>query len=462
MNKKTLIIVGTALILILVGVGMYLYFNKAPMGPSQTGGLFPDASQQITGAPQNQGTNDDDEANIPFVPGLGAVLPRLYELHKNPVAGSSFIESGKGADRTVRARYIQRGLGHIYETPLDTLSESRISNETHSRLSEALWGSGGKSVVIRSFDENEGLIKTRILNLGGIITSFARGTSTAQTGDFIQTEQVFLPDYIPFIATAEDGADKIFYLENGNTSSVGSIATFRGVSTGIFSSTFTEWLPQFPNTNLVTLTTKPSASVPGHLFFLDTKTKATTKIVGGINGLTTLTSRDGKSVLFSETKDGVPELSVYSVAKKEIMPLFIQTLPEKCAWSTKESDIVYCAVPQTLPTAQYPDQWYQGLVSFSDSIWKINTITSVAEKIYTLPSLDVINPTISFDDTYFLFMNKITSTPWVYRMSEEALVATVATETLIKNTPQTVVTETPIKTTIPTAINVTEGMVKIK
>ncbi len=455
MNKKTFTLIAVVVILVLVGVGAYLYFKKTPQ-VVPPGGLFPDPSQQIVSPPSTQGRNGDD-TDIPFIPGSGATLPRLYELHKAPVAGVGFIESGKGTNRTVMARYIERGLGHIYETSLDTLFESRISNETHSRLNEALWGNGGKSVVIRSFDEAEGVIRTRILNLGSSAPSFARGTSTAQTSDFIQTEEIFLPDYIPFLATAEDGADKIFYLENGISSSVGVVANFRGSSTGIFNSTFTEWLPQFPNQNLVTLTTKPSTNIPGYLFFLDTKTKAVSKILSVINGLTTLTSRDGKSVLFAETKDGAPELSVYNVTKKEILTLFMQTLPEKCAWSVKESAVVYCAVPQAIPTAEYPDQWYQGLVSFSDSIWKINTVTSVAEKIYDLPSLDVINPAISSDDTYFLFMNKVTSTPWVFRIAEDAPVV-MPTASVV---PATTTTTQEVKI-IPVAKDTTAGMMKIK
>ncbi len=430
MNKKTLILIAVVITLILAGVGTYLFISKkTPASPTQIGEFPAESNQQIVNTPSTNNT-----AGTPFVPGSGATLPRLYELHKAPVAGVGFIEYGKGLSRIVSARYIERALGHIYETQLATLTGTRISNETHSRLSEAFWGNGGKGVVIRSFSEAEGSIRTRILNLGG------SATSPTPASDFIQTEEVFLPDYIPFLAIAEDGTDKIFYLQNGDTSSAGLTTNFRGVSTTIFNSTFTEWLPQFPNQKLVTLNTKPSAGVPGHLFFLDTKTKALTKVLGDINGLTTLTSRDGKSVLYAETKNGSPELSVYNVAKKEVLPLFMQTLPEKCAWSIKEPFIVYCAVPQAIPSGQYPDQWYQGVVSFSDSIWKINTVTSVAEKIYDLPSLDVINPTLSSDDAYFLFMNKITGTPWVYRIADA----------------------TPTTATVPALTNVTEGMVKVR
>ena len=422
MNKKTLVFIIGGLTIFLLGSGLYFYFKKTTSNTPQEAGLFPQASQPIMASAQNA-NNPQNEASNPPPTSTGATTPRLYELHKVPVAGIGFIESGKGSDHTIRARYIERGLGHIYETLLSSLIESRISNETHSRLNEAFFGNNGKSVVIRYLDqggEGGSGIKTRILNIGGAVTSFSRGTSTPETNDFLKVEEVFLPDYIPFLATAEDGADKLFYLENGASSAVGSTVTFKGAGVrNVFSSSFTEWLPQFPNQNLVTLTTKPSANIPGYLFFLNTKTKGVTKILSGVNGLTTETSRDGASVLYAETKNGAPELSVYNVTKKESHGLFLQTLPEKCAWSTRVATVAYCAVPDTLPTAQYPDQWYQGTVSFSDSIWKIDTKTSSIEKYYALPGLDVVNPVVSSDDTSLLFINKITGTPWVFRINED-------------------------------------------
>ncbi len=475
MNKKTFTIIAVVIILALIGVGAYLYFNKTLVTTAPTGGLFPEEGPLGATKP-GTGGGDGEGSNIPFIPGSDNTLPRLYELHKSPVAGSSFFESGKGLNRTVITRYIERGLGHIYETSLSTLSKSRISNETHSRLSEALWGNSGKSVIIRSVSGTEGSISTRLLNLNSSVVSFTQSTSTAQTGDFKQTEEILLLDNIPFLATAEDGSDKIFFLENSNTSSSGSIMSFRGVlNISIFNSSFTEWLPQFPNQKLITLTTKPSANIPGHFFFLNTATKITTKILSDINGLTTLTSRDGKLVLFSETKNGAPELFLYKVNEKKILPLFLQTLPEKCAWSAKELAVVYCAVPQTIPTAEYPDQWYQGIISFSDSLWKINTVTFVAEKIYNLPSLDIINPSLSSDDVYFLFMNKITSTPWVYFIVDgntitkpttgtttKSVTPTITTGTTTKSVTPTITTGTTTKSVTPTPTNTTEGMVKIK
>lgn len=455
MNRKTFVIVAALIALVLIGAGAYFfYFKKAPVAtPAPTGSAFPGEGLPVTSTPET-GSFGGETANALFTPGGSTPLPRLYELHKVPVAGTGFIETKdkKGVVLTTAVRYIERGLGYIFETPLSTYAESRIVAETRSRISEALWGNGGKSVVVRSFNEGDNAIKTSILNIGSSPVSFAQGTSTMSGGELLNTEELFLPDFIPFMAVAEDGADKLFYLENGNTSSTGSVATFKDTGlTSIFASSFTEWLPQFPNQKLVTLTTKPSANVPGHLFFLDPKTKALTKVLSGINGLTTLTSRDGNLVLYSETKAGVPELSVYDTIKKEARALGIQTLPEKCAWSAREIAMVYCAVPQSLPSAQYPDQWYQGLLSFSDNIWRIDTKTAIAEKILTpsdlsAPALDITSPVLSSDDMYLLFTNKMTGTPWVLRIASDLPVQATA----------------PATPLAAPAASVTEGMQKLR
>lgn len=432
MDRKKIIIISVILILVLLG-GAYWYFSKNISGPSGLSGLFPGESATSSQPTVGDVTPGETTSTEPiFIPGSGAAIPRLYELHKAPVAGVGFFETRdkKGSVINIAARYIERGLGNIFETPLSSYVESRIVNETRSHISEALWGNNGSSVVIRSVDDARGgIIKTRIINISAPTVSFARSTSTeALQSSFLRTEEISLPDFIPFMATSGDESDKIFYLENSIDASIGSISTFKdsGISK-IFNSSFTEWLPQFPNQKLVTITTKPSGSIPGHMFFINPTTKSVTKILGGMNGLTTLTSRDGKLVLYSETKDNRPLLSFYDVGKQVSHSLYLQTLPEKCAWGIKNLSVVYCAVPQTPPAAIYPDQWYQGLVSFSDTLWEINATTLVAKKIMVptdlrAPALDIINPSLSSDDGYFLFMNKYSMTPWVYKITEATFI----------------------------------------
>lgn len=465
MNKKTIIILIVILISILGG-GAYWYYTQKPVSTTPTS-EFPGESGLGGVTNGETATEDTYWRDSSFVPGSGTTLPRLYELHKATVAGVGFFETKdkKGFVTNTAVRYMERGLGHIYETQLSTYAESRIVNETRSQIGEALWGNGGKSVVVRFVDDSDdGAIKTRILNIGSSPVSFARGTSTESIStNFLKTEEVFLPDFIPFMATAEDSADKLFYLEGSS----GTITTFKDTNVSkIFSSAFTEWLPQFPNQKLVTLTTKPSATVPGHLFFLNTGTKAVTKTLGNINGLTTLTSRDGKLVLYSETKSGDPELSVYNVSENTFHPLYLQTLPEKCVWSFKKTTLVYCAVPQTLPKASYPDQWYQGLVSFSDDLWEIDTKTFITKKILTPRTLgasvlDMTNLAVSSDDTFLIFINKTSGTPWVYSIVEPIPARVVTAPAVSETATDTIAETTAPRATAPQSV-ITSDMQKLK
>lgn len=471
MSRKILFIIFA--FILLLGIGAYLYFKRPATFLGI--GIFPGESPAgVITAPKGRG--EETNVTIPL-PGEKTPPARLYELHKNPVAGVAFFENGiplispatkktiKKAPvipHTISTRYIERGLGHIFETSLEALRaelllpnpkvvETRISNETHSRLTEALWGLNGGSVAIRSLETNpDDTIKTRIINLSAPLSSFKQSTSTEMVSEpaFLSTEEVFLPDNIPFMAIAEDGNNSLFYLENGGSSSVGTIANSKNAGvTRIFTSSFTEWLPQFPNQNLITLSTRPSGGVPGYLFFLNPKTKTLTKILDGINGLTTKTSPDGKFVLYSSTKNKSFDLFVYNVEKKETFSLLTKTLPEKCVWSKKETSVIYCAVPQEIVPTLYPDRWYQGLVSFSDSVWKIDTRDARAEVVFTpgelgAPALDIVNPTLPSDDSSLLFMNKVTGTPWVYLLTETPLPSMATTTAPFTKTPVTA-TSTP-------------------
>ncbi|MEK7538711.1 MAG: hypothetical protein AAB552_02625 [Patescibacteria group bacterium] len=432
MDRKKILIIATVIILVLGGgIGAYYYFLKKPVTLPPSGNPFPGGGNLVTKPPLPPDNNPDDGV----FPPSNASTSRLYELHKTPVAGVGFAEQVNGKKKTFFARSLERGLGHIFETNLETLVESRISGETYPGITEAFFGNNGKSVIIRSLSEQEGIaIKTRSLGLTAPTISFAPANSDTGEANIPPPTETNLPDYIPHLGVAEDGADKIFYMENSFSSARGSTSNFKGTAIStIFNSSFTEWLPQLPNQKLATLTTKPSSNVPGHLYFIDTQSSALTKILGDVKGLTTTTSRDGKFVLYTEVKAGVPNLIAYDVAKKESRPLSLNTLAEKCGWSTKDPVIAYCAIPENPPRGQYPDQWYQGVISFSDSMWKINAKTGFAEKIFTPEKyrggiMDIINPIVSSDEAYLVFINKKTSTPWLFMLNEKPQIIVPSTQ----------------------------------
>ncbi|MCC7160551.1 hypothetical protein IT399_02440, partial [Candidatus Nomurabacteria bacterium] len=138
------------------------------------------------------------------------------------------------------------------------------------------------------------------------------------------------------------------------------------------------------------------------------------KIFGGINGLTTLASPDGKSILYS---DNNLSLSVYHTDTKTTDVLGIRTLPEKCVWN-KTSVSVYCGVPKSIIGSNYPDTWYQGEISFSDQIWKVNT-QDLKSQILLDPltvkggeEIDGTKLMVDEAENYLFFVNKKDSFLW--------------------------------------------------
>ena len=85
-------------------------------------------------------------------------------------------------------------------------------------------------------------------------------------------------------------------------------------------------------------------------------------------------------------------------------------------WTTR-GDELYCGVPLRTPRGVYPDDWYQGVVSFEDRIWKFNVVDGYAELVTELTTktggaIDVINPSITEDGTYMIFVDKKTGALW--------------------------------------------------
>lgn len=291
-------------------------------------------------------------------------------------------------------RFVQRMNGHIYKMFLDTKSKEKISNSTIPSIYEAYFDSTGKTVIYR------------YLSVDKIISSFL-ATIGLPKGEF-------LPQDIPDISTSFDKT-KYFYLTKNINGATGTIGTFGQAKRDVvFSSPFTEWLSQWDSKQNVYLTTKPSYSTNGSMFFLNTTNKTLSKIIGGIAGLTTLISPNGSAVLFSTSTSTGPKLSVYNINKHTTFNLDKYGLPEKCVWSSDNLNI-YCAVPNVVTGNQYPDSWYQGLVSFDDYFVKINTITGDTETLANSKDETPVDGTYLFlnrDEDSLFFTNKKDLTLW--------------------------------------------------
>ncbi|MBP9714998.1 MAG: hypothetical protein KBD52_00710 [Candidatus Pacebacteria bacterium] len=309
-------------------------------------------------------------------------------------------------EKAVALRYVDRATGNVYQTFAKEINERKITDTLIPRVQESFFADKGESVIMRYLKED-----------GKTISSFAGKLPSDILGGDASSQKVngsFLLENIQDISISPDDS-QIFYLSNLGDNATGVRANALGINkTQIFSSPFTEWLSSWPNENVITLTTKPSAQVPGYSYVLDPNTKKFSKTLGGINGLTTLTSNDGKLILYSNNN---LSLNVYNTETKQNKELNVRTLPEKCVWAN-DNNVLYCAVPKSVSGGLYPDTWYQGEVSFFDRIWKINIVNS-SETIIADPFLvrdgeeiDGIKLSLDENEDYLFFVNKKDSYLW--------------------------------------------------
>ena len=137
--------------------------------------------------------------------------------------------------------------------------------------------------------------------------------------------------------------------------------------------------------------------------------------------LTTKTNKSATEVLYSDSGRNTPRLYLLNIKKGESKLLPWNTFPEKCLFSNLDAKIIYCAVPKPFPDGNYPDTWYQGLVSFSDNIWMINTETMASTLVSDLEKetankIDVIDMQIDQNSNYLYFINKTNLTFWSLKL----------------------------------------------
>jgi hypothetical protein len=451
MSKRNLIIIIIAAVIIIIGYFAFSSFFGAPsqLGSVSTGTNFisnllpfgktktvtptPEAPANVSGyVPPTTTTTEAPKilnkvSSMPiagygvfmkerFVAVPVVVPPVVAPSITTPTTGTTTSKTTKGVVKPTppptefvpALRYAAKATGNIYETFADAINEAQFTTTVIPRVYDAYFANNCASVAMRYLNNDGKTIETFIGALPQEILGGDTTTSTNLTGSF-------LPENITSINISPD-TKSLFYLFNlgDNESSAGITADSLGnKKVQVFASPFTEWLSSWPNSRMITLTTKPSTNVPGYMYAVDPSKKDFNKILSGINGLTTLASPSGKLILYS---DNNLSLSVYNTTTKQTTSLGVKTLPEKCVWD-KLSDAVYCAVPKTIEQTGYPDIWYQGVVSFADNIWKINVAdgtTNLISDPTTEIGQDVDGTKLALDqnENYLFFVNKKDSYLW--------------------------------------------------
>ena len=188
----------------------------------------------------------------------------------------------------------------------------------------------------------------------------------------------------------------------------------------IFSSPLQQWKPDWDKrSETITMTQYPSSIAYTVSQILNRTTERTAPFVAGVQGLDVLMSPNGERA-FVSYKTG-STISLYLRTETgEYVDTGLDTYAEKCVWSS-DSIIAYCAEPLGRISGDAPDSWYQGVESYSDDVWRINT-TDVTTKILFSPfdegqhSLDIIDLDISADEQYLYFRDKDNQFFWTYQL----------------------------------------------
>lgn len=399
--QRTLIYGIIALIIVIAVAAIVFFFTDPNRNGGQPGtdngngffgGLFPFGNGGGGGEPLFEGESPDGTDT--------RSVPRLREVSANPVSGGYIYEN----DDTTMIRFIDRASGNMYETEAESTTVTRITNTTVPGIQEVLWA-----------DENEFII--RYLD-GEVIETFFVTLDTEADGEQ-NLNGVFIESFDRG-SLDETGENLFTVFENENGSNVILSDPNSGDARTILTSSLRSWTPLQSNTGLF-VQSSPTAGVNGFLYQIINGTL--TKLVGPTPGLTTRIHPDGRYILTSAGTNNALRLSMVDTITNEVLSSPVDTIAEKCTFTTEEDPVLYCGVPGTLPDGAYPDDWLLGRVSFTDDIWLVEPLDGIATFIAAgdevREQFDILEPKVSANGSHLLFINKNDLSLWSLRLSEE-------------------------------------------
>ncbi|MEI8337821.1 MAG: hypothetical protein WCF92_01590 [bacterium] len=469
MSRKSTYVIFSIILIFLISIFVFFFFlyQKNSAGQYNLKGNLSNSIRDflpfgkiapLQTIPQTQNQQVTTQTNEATTSSFAVVIPVLRQISTAPIAGSTIVNSTSTiiqdkikivkVDQSIR--FVDRSTGHIFETNKNSLNVTELSNTTIPKVYEAFFSSNPNVAIFRFlsgssdtiisqqaylFNPASSTVATTTKKITSSSTPEATSTvlTTPYTGTTYITKKAILPNDLESVALSPTSQKLVYLFENENGGTFVLSNTDGSKPIKLYSSALEQWLIDWPNENGVVITTKPSGVANGISLLINTKTGALSKVASG-NGLTTLVSPDLTEALVGASKEG-SSLQFAALTKlNKLVNLSLKTLPEKCVWSHTEKSTVYCAVPENIPQGTYPDNWYQGLVSFTDNLWKINISTGVSKVVSLFnrgyrKNFDVINLQLSSDDSYLTFENKNDLILWGYRLKNPDTTSSTATST---------------------------------
>jgi hypothetical protein len=407
------IILISAAVIVLLGIGVAIYFFFFANTPTLTGsgGANLPGSGSVAGG---EGTlvTTTQELGVPL-PGAGTeVAPRLVRISDRPVALGAvavYVPGQSPATTTasstpiaayepdVRVEYVERESGNVYAYQAHGRTLTRLSNKTLPGAQEAAWLQDGSLAFVR-FLEKSG--QDERLNTYALPSNGEGG--------------YFLEQNLAQVLTRASSTLVTLLSTTDGSSATASTVSGTNVRT-LFSTPLSSIRMDFLGNNYL-VTTKASAGNDGYAF--QVVGSSFTRLLGPLRALSTLPSPSGTSILYSYIDRGKLALAVFDMANHTATRLPLSTLPEKCAW-TSDSRTIYCGVPTGNLGTNQPDDWYQGVSSFTDRLWRIDMSNRVATLVIDPKQagdvdIDMVGLTLDRTNDVLIFNNRQDDTLYAY------------------------------------------------
>ncbi|MDO8593769.1 MAG: hypothetical protein Q7R59_02645 [bacterium] len=405
--RRALIIIAIVIVLAGAGAAAYFYFFAGGTAGITTvpGGSTSLPVAGVTAPGPGAGSATASTSTSPTsAPTI--VSARLVKISAGPVVPGEIITDIKKATASSSAEttinYVERQSGNLYSYLVNARTNTRISNRTIPGIQSATWFPNASSTIVRYLSGADfSTINSYVLPVNGSVGS-----------------GFFLPQNLSDAAVSVAG---ILTLTSGGNGSVASLARADGThASQVFTTPLSALRISFAGKNQYLAFTKPSARLPGVAFLVDAAGRFS-RVAGPLSGLVALASPSGKWLLVSYANGGTMQMELVNTASNAVLPLPVSTIADKCAWTADDS-AVYCGIPvEPSPNFNYPDDWYQGAVSFSDRIWKIQVSGRYAQLVLDFSTansgaLDAEALAVNPLNTVLSFVNKNDGSLWSYQL----------------------------------------------
>jgi hypothetical protein len=395
------------------------YFANQQPATGETGSttftpLNRPGSGNITGNGQGATSTSTGSIIVATSTVITTPIPVLRLLSDTPIGGYGASTTAS----TTIVKWVDRGRGNIYEARSNTLDIVTLSNTLVPRIYQSSWNKDLTAFIGSILPEsgNDSNTVFAQLVLRPVVKTATSTTKSDLTAYELKGRN--LPANTLAYAVSPK-KDRVFIFVQEGSNSSGYVANIDGSRlTQIFTTPLSQINVEWPSDNIITITTKGSATQDGFLYFVNPQSGAWTKILGPARGLSTKTSHDGTRVAFSAAGgNNDTTVNIYNVTKNTSSNDVIRTLVDKCVWGNFYKDILYCASPFQTVSGTYPDDWYTGALQTIDKIWQTNATTGEVHLVANLIGqagriIDGFNLGLDDKDNFLFFMNKYDLSFW--------------------------------------------------